>query len=142
MFVSLWKPSLALTYYQLLCPINCTFSNKKTTNMHPCELHISGLDLGDMKLGFNSKEKFFLLIYQVDICLSMKSCFHILQIFTYHNSKKLLRAVPIISINTELPSFCSLYIINRSNHTSDKFHEWFQHRYFWNAYVNHYCDSS
>ena len=50
MFATFWKSLLSLTFYPLPCPINCTFSNKKTTNMHPCELHISGLVFSDIGL--------------------------------------------------------------------------------------------
>lgn len=40
----LWKTLLSSTFYQLSCPIKCTFSNKKTTNMHSCEVHSSGFE--------------------------------------------------------------------------------------------------
>lgn len=45
------KSYFSFISYQKACPISCTFSIKKTTDMHLCDLHISGLDLGDMKLG-------------------------------------------------------------------------------------------
>lgn len=45
------KSYFPITFYQQTCPISCTFSIKKTTDMHLCDLHISGLNLGDMKLG-------------------------------------------------------------------------------------------
>jgi hypothetical protein len=45
------KSYFPITFYQQACPISCTFSIKKTTDMHLCDLHISGSELGDMKLG-------------------------------------------------------------------------------------------
>lgn len=49
----------------------------------------------------------------------------------------------LYSQNIELPSPCYfIYLINRSSRISDKSHGLFQHRYFWNVYVNRYCDSS
>lgn len=33
---------LPVTYYQIQCPIYCTFKIKETTNMHLCGMHIGG----------------------------------------------------------------------------------------------------